>query len=331
MTNLIKASLFVLCVVGSTISSFAQVSDKAIQKTEEIVTNKFPGTRFLDFQYEQFLPTDYTAKLYDEEMEKGTFSQKRFKTTLNVPFFKTKDNSFVILGTGLYKYESFTFDNVERLPTTYPPLYHSDKEDFHYFATTLRFVYLSKLFSKNVMYNANIIADGSEKGYERINATMMVAFVLKRDKTTTITAGLNGNTTPTAIFPVLPVFTLEHQFSGSPWSIDLAFPKFGYLRRPLLKDGRLSLGLNYEGELFFTYPDQPGFMSNYHYNRNEIKVGGIYEYCFAKNFILTARLGAAFIFWGQMKEINSTNKLITTTQDVNGYFNIGFSYNLLRK
>lgn len=319
-----------LFIIAGTTSVVAQTrSDSLRVKAGKYITNKFPSTRFLDFQYEQFSPTDYTSTLNDKDMEKGTLSsQKRFKAALNFPIYMKE--KFIISSSWRYKYEALSFKDVESLLVNGISLQHDNHEDFHYFSGALSFTYRSMLFNKNVVYNANLITDGSHKGFERLSATLLAVMVMKRNQTTTMTLGTQLNTSPTAIFLILPVFSFEHKMSNK-WMLDLAFPKYGYIRKEIFGNGRLSAGIRYEGELFFTYPKQTGFMDTYTYNRNEIRTELMYEHHLSQNFIFTIRGGGVNTFWGQMKVKNSSDKLIKTSQDMNMFFNVGVSYNLIRK
>lgn len=323
-------ALTLLITIVRTTSAVGQThSDTLRVKAGKLITNKFPSTRFLDFQYEQFSPTDYTSTLNDKDMEKGRLnSQKRFKAALNFPIYMKE--KFIIASSWRYKYESLNFKDVESHLVNGIGLQHDNHEDFHYFSGALSFIYRSKLFNKNVVYNANLITDGSHKGFERLSATLLAVMVMKRNQTTTMTLGAQFNTSPTAIFFVLPVFSLEHKLNDT-WMIDLTFPKYGYIRKGIFENGRLSAGIRYEGELFFTYPKQTGFMNTYTYNRNEIRTELMYEHHLSKNFIVTFSGGGTTVFWGQMKVKNSSEKLIKTSQDMNMFFNVGVSYNLIRK
>jgi len=323
-------SVLVLLIITGTIPAIAQThSDTLRVKAGKYITNMFPATRFLDFQYEQFFPTDYTSTLHGKDFEEGTLSsQKRFKAALNFPIYLK--GTFIISSSWRYKYESLTFKDVESRLVEGIGLYHNKHEDFHFFSGALSITHRSKLFGKNVVYNANLITDGSHKGFERISGTLMAIIVMKREKTTTLTLGTILNTSPTAIFFILPTFTLEHKLDDK-WMLDLAFPKYGYIRKEVSGSGRLSAGIRYEGELFFTYPKQTGLMDTYTYNRNEIRTELMYEHHVLKNFILTLRGGGVNTFWGQMKVKNSNDELIKTSQHMNLFFNVGVSYNLIRK
>ncbi|MGS2763032.1 DUF6268 family outer membrane beta-barrel protein [Sinomicrobium sp. M5D2P9] len=320
-----KKILFIALLSSSAI--YAQESNDSVKKkVAKEITDKFPGTRFLDIQYEQFTPTDYTSELENRDLEEGTIkSQKRVKVALNFPIVKKK--KYVISGSVRYKYDSFEFSDVENKLDPENSLFHDGQENFHYFSTALNFTYFSKLFGKTFIYNGSITADGSDKGYERINAVLIGSLVLKRTEQTTITAGLLVQTKRTSIFPVLPVFSYEHKFQSSPWTLDVVLPKYVYFRRTLFGRDRLSLGLNFDGEDVFAYPNQPRFQDDYAYRRNEIKTGFIYEYKLSNKIFTTFQGGVSTIFSGQLREINSVDQIITTTQDINGYFNIGISFN----
>lgn len=322
-------SILLFALTGTT-SAVAQThSDTIRMKAGKYITNKFPSTQFLDFQYEQFFPTDYTSTLNDKDMQKGTLnSQKRFKAALNFPIYMKE--KLTISSSWRYKYETLSFRNVESNLVNGIGLQHDNHEDLHFFSGALSFTYRSMLLHKNIVYNANLITDGSHKGFERLSATLLAVMVMKRNQTTTITLGAQLNTSPTAIFFILPVFSLEHKFNDS-WMLDLAFPKYGYIRKDVFGFGRLSAGIRYEGELFFTYPKQTGFMDTYTYNRNEIRTELMYEHHLSKNFIVTFRGGGTNVFWEQMEVKNSSDKLIKTSQDMNMFFNVGVSYNLIRK
>jgi len=309
----------------------AQVdSDSIKRKTAKAITTRFPSTRFLDFQYEQFSGSDYTSKLYDLPYEKGSVqSQKRFKAAINLPIIKKE--KWTLSGSARYKFEGFDFENVENFPTNALPITHTETENFHFFSTGLNFTYFSQLFGKTFVYNASVTAEGSNGGYERINGTIIGSFLLKKTERTTMTAGLLLNSSNTSFSPILPTFTYEHRFRNSQWTLDLILPKYVYMRRPLLDKGRISIGTSFDGESFYVYPHQSGYKEVYQFNRNEIKSGFIYEYMLSKKIITTFRAGLNTTLEGNYRLRGATNEIMTLKQDMNGYFNVGISYNPFQK
>ena len=323
--------LIILLLIIPVFSVTAQIaSDSVRTKTVKAVTTRFPSTRFLDFQYEQFSPGDYDADLYGKLFEKGTLkSQKRFKAALNAPIIR-KDK-LTLSGSLRYKFESLEFEDTENFSTSGTPIYHNNTEDFQFYSTGLNFTYYSTLFGKTVVYNASVIAEGSDRGFERINGLLIGSFLLKKTEQTTLTLGLLLQTNNTAISPVLPTFTFEYKISNSQWSLDAVLPKYVYMRRPLLDKGRLSLGSAFDNESFFVYPQQSRLKDVYQFNRNEIKSGFMYEYMLNKNFITTLKAGVNNTLQGNLRERGATNEIMTVKQDMNGYFNIGISYNPFQK
>ncbi|MBF4472119.1 DUF6268 family outer membrane beta-barrel protein [Flavobacterium sp. HJJ] len=319
--------LTILLLIIPLFSMTAQIeADSVRKKAVKAVTTRFPSTRFLDFQYEQFSPGDYDADLYGKLFEKGTLkSQKRFKAALNAPIIRKQKWTFS--GSLRYKSESLEFENYENFSTIGTPIIHTDNENFHFYSTGLNFTYYSKLFGKTFVYNASVIAEGSNGGFERINGVLIGSFVLKKTEQTTLTLGMLLQTNNTSIFPVLPTFTFEHRFSNSKWSLDIVLPKYVYMRRPLLDKGRISLGVAFDNESFFVYPHQSGLKEVYQFNRNEIKSGFIYEYMLSKNFITTLKGGLNSTLQGNLRERGATNEIMIVKQDMNGYFNIGISFN----
>lgn len=320
-----KQILLVLLVFNIITTTAQTRNDSIRRKAGKYITNKFPGTRFLDIQYEQFSQVNYTSTLLGEEMEKGKLqSQKRLKAVMNLPIYMKE--KIVVAATLRYKYEELGFKNVETSPLTVPALIHGKYVDSHFFSGTLSFVYRSKLWEKDVIYNGNLIVDASQKSFERLNGTALAVLMLKKDKVTNITVGAIINTTKTAIFPILPTFTLDHKMKDD-WTLDLVFPKYGYIRKQMFENGRLSMGIRYEDALFFSYPDQIGFTDKtYTYNRNEIRTELMYEHHLSNTIIVTLRGGGVNTFWAKMKVKNSGNDLIKVSQPMNAYLNIGFSY-----
>lgn len=75
--------------------------------------------------------------------------------------------------------DAYELDKVTNTPTQgVPPVYHDNNETFHFFSTGLNYTYYSKLFGTIFIYNASIAAEGSDEGFERVNAMLIGSFVL---------------------------------------------------------------------------------------------------------------------------------------------------------
>lgn len=321
-------NVFVLLLLPVMSVSAQTQSDSIKKRAGKAITNKFPTTRFLDLQYEQFSETDYDSEYKRKDLEEGTIkSQRRFKAAMNVQLIKKP--TWSITASARYKLESFDIEKVRNVSEDFQDFPLTKSEDYHFFSTSLSYTKFSMLFKKPVMFNATVTADGSDEGYERITGMILTTLILKKNERTTIGAGFVAFVDPASQFPALPVFTYEHQFAGSAWTLDLIVPRYIYMRRPLLENGRLSLGSAFESEGFYTYTSQSGFANVNSFSRNEVKTGFIYEYHLNKSLIATFRGGVANIFGGQLSERGERRDKdnLEVKQDMNGYFNIGFSYN----
>jgi hypothetical protein len=248
---------------------------------------------------------------------------------MNAPILK-KDRW--VLSTSLrYRHRDISFTNVEVPSGGLPVIGQQSSQQFHYFLAAVNYTRYDKLFGKTLVSNLSIFGDASDEKFGVANATYISSLVLKKDKFTTMTAGLVLQTNPNSVFPVLPAFTYNHQFKDSPWQIDIILPKQVYLRRSLLTHGRLSLGTVFDGEPFYFSTNIAGSGNKlYNFNRNEIKSGIMYEYKVAENFIIYFRTGWNYFLNGTIRERGEIKEISKTTFDSNFYLNIGVSYNLLK-
>lgn len=291
--------------------------------------NRFPAIRFLDFQYEQFSPADYTSRLHGEVMEKGTLnSRKRFKAALNLPLY-TKER-FTLSSSWRYKYESWGFTGIENLLLNEMRLNHGNHEDFHFFSGALNITYRSRLFHKNIVYHASLTTDGSQEGFERINSSLLMLLTLKKDEKTSLSVGTMLNTSPTAIFYIIPIFSFGYKLHDT-WMLDLMVPRYGYIRKEVSLNSRLSVGIRYDDELLFIYPDQPGFTKPHTYVHHEIKAELMYEQHLSRSLILTLRGGGANVLRERITAKNSSYRPIKVSTDMNLFLSVGVGYNPVRR
>jgi len=302
----------------------AEVKNRA----RAIIADKFPATRIIDIQYEQFSNTDYDSEFKRKKLEEGTFSQKRFRLALNIPIIRKP--TWTLSASGRYRFESFDFSNVKNVSEDYPSMPLTKSKDYHYLSGGINYSKTTKLFGKPFIYNASVIFDGSDEGYERVTGALLATIILKKTERTTIGLGAIAFIDPASQLPALPVFVYEHKFSGSKWILDATLPRYVYMRRELMQNGRISLGTGFEGTNFYTYNNsQPDFASVNSFSQNELKTGFMYEYHISKMFIATLRGGFATIFGGQLTESNKkqSDDDLMISQGMNMYFNVGFSFN----
>ncbi|MFD1605286.1 hypothetical protein ACFSJW_01690 [Flavobacterium artemisiae] len=302
-----------------------------IKKMRAAIAARFPQRRNFDLQFEQFSAADYKSELLDNDLERETVSsQRRLKFAVNLPI--VKDKNWNLYGSGRCKFDSFDIQNVTHAGPyqTYPL---SSSIDYHYFSTGITAALISKLFQKPVIYTLNAAADGSEKGYERVKGNLSASMILKRSKSTVITAGFVTFLDRSSPFIALPSFSFTHQSENSPWMIDIVLPRQVYLRRTIAGTGRLSLGTELENESLYIDLDYPGFAGPYDLRRTELKTGAVFEYCLAKNTVAAFRAGIADILISKAmrKGESSSDYVLEQKQDISGFINFGISFNPFEK
>lgn len=327
MKDLRLGVFFVFLFFTSMLSAQEQDSIQPRIEARRLLNDKFPLTRFIDFQYETLTPSHYDSKIYGEPYEEGRIKNaNRFRLAMNYPIYKT--SKFAMNPAILYSYESLSFDDLENRSETYPEIYHGKRVNFHNIYASINATYVTKVFDKYAMLLLNVGGDASEKGFEHFRATLTGMMVLKRDRQTSMSVGAVVIVDPRSKIPVFPVFAYEYQFSGSEWIFDTTFPAYVYFRRPLFADGRLSLGTFLDGVYFNEYPDYSGLANTYDVKKREVKVGFTYEHYLNKHFIVSLRGGMAKGINWEVSKKSSKKAIIKYDPDPNMYFNVGFSYSL---
>tara|TARA_R110002049_G_scaffold234642_1_gene407898 strand:+ start:8278 stop:8571 length:294 start_codon:yes stop_codon:yes gene_type:complete len=78
-------------VLSISLISKAQQADSLQQKTVQIIKEKFPSTRILDFEYGQSSSRDFDSELFDQNFQEGEIkAQHIFKAKTNIPIYKTR-------------------------------------------------------------------------------------------------------------------------------------------------------------------------------------------------------------------------------------------------
>ena len=293
----INRTIIQLIILFFSITTFAQKKIDSIQKKTAIgIKEKFPRTRILNFEYGQSLQRDFDSELLEEALQKGVIKkQETFNASLNLPFyFKGK---LVLSGALNYQYNKFEFENIQNTNVTV--FEQNGVVDFHNFSTAINATYFSSLFKKPVIYNASVIIDGNEKGFERIKGLVGFSFILKRTASTTMTLGAIAFLDPTAQLPFFPTFSYSHKFSNSKWELDFILPQRLLLRRFVGENGRFSIGSS----------------------------GITYEHRFNNHLIGTFQGGVQNFIGNRLTEKAKPNSefIYKNNQDATGYFQFGIS------
>ncbi|MCD7973310.1 MAG: DUF6268 family outer membrane beta-barrel protein [Candidatus Azobacteroides sp.] len=290
--------------------------------TSWAITSRFPTARLFDIQIESVLPVSYQTKLYGEDYEKGRYThQNRIRVAVNLPFIRKKN--WISTVAFRYKYENTGFSDIENVSLKYPQVHHDDPLKSHFYVGSLINTYLSILFNKPVAYNLILLGEGSQHGLERVSGIVLANMILKKNDRTALTVGLAGFINSRLRIPVLPVFSFDYSFTDG-WAFSSVLPAFIYMRKTFDRNGRLSLGSEFNSNNFYLYPE-PG---NYLFNKTEIRPGIMYEHYIHDKIILTCKTGLLYVLQGQLIPENKTSadKILKSKEHITGYWNIGFSY-----
>lgn len=324
---MIKNKLALLILLGFSILQAQEIDSDFKQETAQKIKAEFPRTRVLNFEYGQSFKRDFSSELFDKKFQEGEITnQKTFNTSANIPVYRTQ--KWTLTGSLNYTFNEFKFKNLQNISNT--TLFEQEGiVDFHNFSTSVSSTYFSSLFKKPVIYNASLIIDGNEEGFERVKGLVGASLIMIRTNRTTITLGAILFVDPTSQIPFFPTFSVTHQFKNSPWELDFILPQRLLLRKMIGENGRLSIGSMLGSTGFYVNVDEPNFADVYEYSQLEINSGLIYEHKIAHNMIFTAKGGLTNFIGNRLTEKGEPNKdhIYKNEQDPTGYFNVGFSFN----
>lgn len=327
-----KKKLFVFLPLLLSLIANAQQQEPFKQKAQAAIADRFPATRAFDIRYRQYFPSDFNSELFDRDFQSGEVKKHyRVSAAANIPVVSRP--KWNITTSVNYRYEAFELENVQTVPELNHYATADNKSDFHYFSGALSFTYFSQLLKKPFIYNGSIIADGSEKNIERLKGVFGATLLLKANRSTKIGAGVIVFIDPILQIPVLPVFIAEHRFKNSPWMLDFILPQRLFLKRPLFKDGQLSIGSEMNSDGFYTYPKTAGLAQVYDYRRLELLSGVTYEHALRSKIVFSFKAGMSNILRSRMSERGEhiSNRTWSSKQDPSGYFSFGLSFNPLLK
>lgn len=301
------------------------------KKASQKLRAEFPSFRPFNFEFGNSFARDFDSQFLNEDFQEGRIeSQQTFKAAINLPILKTK--KWVMTGSFDYMYNEFLFKELRNISTT--STFQQDKTlDFHNFRTALSSTYFSSIFNKPVIYNASLILDGNNKGFERFKGLVGASIVMKRTQRTIITLGAVVFIDPTAQLPFFPTFTYNHKFKNSVWEFDFILPQRIIFRRPIGQKSRLSLGTTFGGNGFYVNVQSPTLPNLFEYSQLEVNTGLIYEYRLSNSIVTTIKGGMSNFISSRLTEKGKPTKdfIYKNNQKATGYFNLGFSYNPFNK
>lgn len=307
-------------------TSIAQTKDSVQQKVRAVVTDKFPITRVLNLTYESNTGYSYSSKLHGQELSRTKVeSMYQAGGSININFLKSRTWN---LGTNIgYQFTSVNSNRPDLIAQSTIQSTHR----YHYHYESLNLTRYSRLWDKVAFYTATVAANGSENAIERINGILSATVVLKATREIQMAVGLIGFIDPAAIIPVFPTFAYKQQFTNG-LIVDLILPKGAYLRKEVLRNGRVSIGSDLNSTTFYLH-DFEGSDKVYTFSQMEINSGLTYEHNLGRSFIATLKSGVKTIPRARIFEKNKPQRdyIWEASPHPSFYMSAGLSFNPFAK
>lgn len=310
------------------ISSGLYAQDETENDPLKLMKSRFDGRPLVNIQYGYLTGSDYKLKM--EKPEKGLYEKgkvrnlERGNINIDVPVFY-KNKFFISVFAG-YNYSITDYKYVNQIPVSFPTLNHPMNSEMHSYKGGVNFAYTTRLWNKSLTFLTTLVGDGSKKHFEKLNGSLTAVMTIAETENTSVALGVYVSTSQAAQIPVFPIFTYRHRIQGTPYIIDIVFPKQAYLTRLIGEKGRLSAGLSVDNENGYFYPDQSGFKDTYTYDRIDVKLECKYEHILVKKLIANAGFAGLKCYQGVFREKNKKSDIVRFNQDAGFIFNLGIKY-----
>jgi len=314
--------LIVLFLLALYNSGVAQHRDSLTTKVIAAATNKFPITRTFNIEYTGSGAYNFTSELNGVAAPAGRITNwTQLRASVNLNFIQTK--KWILGSTFTYRRSSIT----ATLDEPISGVNSSIKDDLQYHSSSLNLTRITKLFGKTAIVTGNIIIDGSEKKFERTKGLIATTLILKANVKTRLGVGFLLSFDPSAQVPIIPILTFEHRFNNQLLA-DITIPRYIYLRKNIMKNGRVSFGTELDRTGFYLYNrDNSG--DTFEYNQIDLNSGLSYEHLVFNYFIVTLKGGIRASLSPRLFDRDQSyhDPIFKTKPDPTGYFNVGVSFN----
>ncbi len=210
----------------------------------------------------------------------------------------------------------------------YADFYNYNKRDnSQYYHALLNATYRTKLFGKPFILNGSAGADGYKHGVQQPLLMLAGLSVLKRERQSSLSAGLSVMWPFTSV-PVVPVVAYWRQLSPN-WMVDVTLPRQVFMRYMWGDSQRLSLGCEMLTNQYYFRSDE----STRLYSESLMHAGLKYEYVAMHHFYFFAQGGVSANLSNGVYRPNR-RKVDDIHLDLNHkpslFFEAGFSYNLFK-
>lgn len=294
----------------------------------KLMKTRFDGRPLVNIQYSYLTGSDY--KLEMQKPEKGLYEKGKIRNlergniNIDVPVFY-KNKFFISTFIG-YNYSLTDYKYANPIVVPFPTLSHPMDSEMHSYKGGVNFAYTSRLWNKPLTLLATVVGDGSKKYFEKLNGVFTAVMTITEKENTSVALGVYVSTSQAAQIPIFPIFTYRHRISGTPYIIDIIFPKQTYITRLVGDKGRLSAGFSLDNETGYFYPNQSGFKDTYTYDRIDLKLECKYEHILYKKLIANASFSGLKCYQGVFREKNKKSDIVRFKQDAGFAFNLGVRY-----
>jgi hypothetical protein len=319
-TTKILFILTVLSVLCKTVA--AQQRDSLTTKVIAAAASKFPIARTFNFEFSGTGPYNFSSELQGKAAPDGRVTNwTQLRASANLNFIQTR--KWILGTTFAYRRTSIT----AALDESVPGMNSSLKGDLQYHTSSLNLTRIAKVFGKTTIITGSVSIDGSDKKFERTKGLFATTMMLKANAKTRLGVGFIVNLDPSAQLPALPIFTFEHRFNNG-LIADITLPRYIYLRKHVLKNGRISIGTELDRTSFYLY-NQDDSGRTFEYNQVDVNSGLTYEHLVFNYFILTLKGGMRASLSPRIFDRNQSysDPIFKTKPDPTGYFNVGVSFN----
>lgn len=318
---------FVLFLLLSFSLAFSQdntAQDSISYKAHAYIAQQFAKARPLNIEFTSGAPYQFTSKVGDSEVAGNwveNFSQAKISSTFQLITKK----KWTLGATVSYKYSHYDL----LLSDNQNIVSQSKEMNLHYHQESINATYITRWFNRTTFLTSSFLIDGSDAFFGRAKGFATATMLLKNTEKTKMTAGFAIIIDPSANVPMVPTFTLHHQFRNR-ITADIIVPKHIMFRKHIFEKSRLSIGTEIESNSLYLRNINPANLSQkYEYRQVNLNSGITFEHLIGNHVILLAKTGVKSLVRDSMfkKENNFNDDEFSSRQESFFYFNVGLSFN----
>lgn len=314
----------ILAIANDVAAQTTEQTDSLQQRVRSYVARNFSDIRTFNFSWQASPAHTYYIKNDGKTLEKGEMqSSNNIKFNTTIPVYLSQKLSLYAIAQA----DFYTCDLKQHEGEYWLKQQDADSDNRQYYRGTLNGMWRTSLFGKPLLVNANISIDGYNQGVEQVLGTIAAISVLKRNRHTSISAGL-AFVWPFNNIPVMPVLTYWHQFTPK-LSIDISMPRQFYLRYQPNRNSRLSVGSTLQSDQYY-FKSQG---ETRYFSETSLNTELLYEYIVSQHFYFFGRAGVSTpitggIYKANRKEFEGIE--LDYHRRTEPFFTVGCSYNIFK-